>query len=596
MQKGNLNKWSNIQGCINLLFFAELVNELLFDYSIPSNRVATLNSHYLCVDALSAINGIESNGVPEGTLKPIMEELYVSLQKDPAFDDADKPLNYFVKYQNERYRISTNVSELNYDELKKTAQALNARFFEKDQYYQNLKSKIIDIVVNNQVDEQPCLFRLVKSLLTELINTGYSKRYIYTITNEIFWSPCSNVDSPTLINCFFDRFTFEKHEFSVVFVVNKTKISTFINYMEDLHIENQMESRTTSPVEKSFLRIRNEQGFLEIKRQAVDPFSAAESAKTALSINAAFYRLCDHDYRYDIRSAKCGVYDERNFYKVVREKSAVSHTKMPSKKQIIENMEASEKALKSMTNKRNYRDYLSMINATLFHSQSLDSTSEENQLLDLWAIFESVLNISNKHTSDRIQQVCMHLIPILKRKYLFSLFLQLVNDIKNYSESEYSKIVGNSTDEAEIVQKVCEFIVLEENQGALNIFLQNCTDFPLLKERMEYYAKMFRTPFQVYEFVEKHAECVKWQIMRIYRNRNLIVHNGDTMPYVDLLIENLHSYVDDFLTYTTHNLAKGHTINSMCQELFAKECEWIADFSNKKAEMNLDMVMKMLSL
>ena len=113
---------------------------------------------------------------------------------------------------------------------------------------------------------------------------------------------------------------------------------------------------------------------------------------------------------------------------------------------------------------------------------------------------------------------------------------------------------------------------------------------------MEYYAKMFRTPFQVYEFVEKHAECVKWQIMRIYRNRNLIVHNGDTMPYVDLLIENLHSYVDDFLTYTTHNLAKGHTINSMCQELFAKECEWIADFSNKKAEMNLDMVMKMLSL
>ena len=98
MQKGNLNKWSNLQECINLLFFAELVNELLFDYSIPSNRVATLNSHYLCVDALSAINGIENNGVPEGTLKPIMEELYVSLQKDPAFDDADKPLNYFVKY------------------------------------------------------------------------------------------------------------------------------------------------------------------------------------------------------------------------------------------------------------------------------------------------------------------------------------------------------------------------------------------------------------------------------------------------------------------------------------------------------------------
>lgn len=596
MQKGNLNKWINIQGCINLLFFAELVNELLFDYSIPSNRVATLNSHYLCIDALSAISGIENNGVPEGTLKPIMEELYVSLQKDPAFDDADKPLNYFVKYQNERYRISTNVSELNYDELKKTAQALDSRFFEKDQYYQNLKSKIIDIVVENQIDEQPCLFRLVKSLLTELINAGYSKRYIYTIANELFEAPKANVSSPTLINNFFDQFKFEKRDFCVVLIVNKSKISRFIKYIDNLHIKDKIKPRTSSFSEESFLKIKSTQGFLEVVMQAYDPFSAAESVKHAISINSAFYRLCDHDYHYDIYSVKCGVYDDRTFYKVVREKSAVSHTKMPSRKQIVENMEASEKALESMTDKLNYRDYLSMINATLFHSQSLDSTSEQNQLLDLWAIFESVLNISNKHTSDRIQQVCMYLIPILKRKYIFSLFSQLTNDIKNYSESEYNKIVGNITDEAEIVQKVCEFIVLEENQDALNMFLQNCNDFPLLKERIEYYAKMFRTPFQVYEFVEKHAERVKWQIMRIYRNRNLIVHNGDTMPYVDLLIENLHSYVDDFLAYTTHNLSEGHTINSMCQELFAKECEWIADFSNKKAEMNLDMVIKMLSL
>ena len=34
MNKGNTKKWTNIEACENLLFFAQLVKELLFDYSI----------------------------------------------------------------------------------------------------------------------------------------------------------------------------------------------------------------------------------------------------------------------------------------------------------------------------------------------------------------------------------------------------------------------------------------------------------------------------------------------------------------------------------------------------------------------------------
>ena len=56
MKQGDLSQWNNIEACKNLLFFAQLVNELLFDYSIPSNRISTLNSHFLCLDAINVIN------------------------------------------------------------------------------------------------------------------------------------------------------------------------------------------------------------------------------------------------------------------------------------------------------------------------------------------------------------------------------------------------------------------------------------------------------------------------------------------------------------------------------------------------------------
>ena len=81
--------------------------------------------------------------------------------------------------------------------------------------------------------------------------------------------------------------------------------------------------------------------------------------------------------------------------------------------------------------------------------------------------------------------------------------------------------------------------------------------------------------------MKKHAKRVEWQIKRIYRNRNMIVHNGEKTPYLSLLVENLHSYVDDFLLYVIHSMAEGKNINSMCQELFVKESKWDSEFLQK---------------
>lgn len=151
MKQGNLDRWINLEKCTNLLFFSELVNELLFDYSIPSNRVGTLNTHYLCLDGINTINTIESSGVPEGTLKPIVEELYSSLLKDPVYEgESDNPLIYFVKCQKDKYRKTSNTAELNYEEQKKTIQALYTRFFCEQKYYEKLKTYICQIVKDNK--------------------------------------------------------------------------------------------------------------------------------------------------------------------------------------------------------------------------------------------------------------------------------------------------------------------------------------------------------------------------------------------------------------------------------------------------------------
>lgn len=188
MIKGKLATWTNIDDCQNLLFFAQLANELLFDFSIPSNRLPTLNSHYLCFDATEAIKYIDNYGVPEGTLKPIIEELHTSLSKDVLFKSYEcSPLDFFVKYCNGKYRRTTRPDELNHAELKQLVTALNQKFFSGQDYYIALKEKIIQIVTDNLSSEQGDLFQLTKSLLTELVNSGYHHNYLYDHINRVFF-------------------------------------------------------------------------------------------------------------------------------------------------------------------------------------------------------------------------------------------------------------------------------------------------------------------------------------------------------------------------------------------------------------------------
>ena len=594
MKQGKLDKWTNLDKCANLLLFSELVNELLFDYSIPSNRVGTLNTHYLCLDALNTINTIEYNGVPEGTLKPIVEELYSALLKDPIYEgEKDNPLNYFVKYQNDKYRKTSNPSELNYEEQKKTINALATRFFYEHEYYKKLRTGICRIVKDNKESEQRKLFRLTKAVLTELINIGYDSRYIYSVMKTLFWEPVENVESPEEIEKFFSCFSLERVDYSVVFKVNKIKMAKIVENIEDFSFE-ELKSKSEDIFEKHFLRKKKSEGHLVLKVKELDPFIAAKQAIRVINTNSSFYRMMDHDYRYEVSNVQCGVYEADSFVYIPIEKSAVEHSKKPSKSQIKNYLNVSDQAIERLATNKSIGDALSIINAVQFHSHALDSKSQENQLLDFWAIFESVLDISNKHTSDRISQVCIYLIPILKRRYVYSLIVQLCEDIKNFDEEYYAQLTQGCASEMDKAAKIFKIISLPSLEEERNELCDKCKKFPLLKERIEYYAEIFFTLKSTYEFVEKHAERVKWQIMRIYRNRNLIIHNGDSMPYLTLLIENLHSYVDEFLEYTVQNMANGHTINSMCQSLFAKECEWLADFANKKVNYDEEKVQKIL--
>lgn len=414
------------------------------------------------------------------------------------------------------------------------------------------------------------------------------------LMSKLFWEPATIVDSPNKIDDFFGQFDFKNRNYQVVFKYKKQNMGNWIDCggfdsFDDLPCD--LKEKT----DKYFSDLKPDEKFLIVNWEALDPFEAEREVAYIVNTQIAVYRLYDHRYRYRISSAECEVFDDNRAYKVEQDLKAVEHAKLPPYKQIVESMNVVINALTRITDYAIYKDYVSLIGAIQYHSHSLNSLSEENQLLDLWAIFESLLNVNDENMS-KICRVCMYLVPLLKQKYIYSLFKQLADDIKNYDENLYVNIVGEKTDESEIVRAICEFTLLDDKREERETVFAKCEDFPLLKERINYYSDKLNTPAKIHSFVEKHADRVRWQIKRIYRNRNMIVHNGNKASYISLLIENLHSYVDDFISHVIHGVASGKGVNTMCQELLVKECKWVSSFQKVKDPITPEQIGYMLSM
>ena len=194
--------------------------------------------------------------------------------------------------------------------------------------------------------------------------------------------------------------------------------------------------------EAIFFKAKKPKKYIVFHKKSKDPFSAVDSIKDLIIDNVSIYRMFDHNYKFDLEKIQFGVYDEsQKFFIINEEVSPVQRAKTPNRQTIEKKTEEVAQAFESIVKSQSISDFNALFNAIRAHDLSLDSKNDKNQLLDLWSIFEVILDISNKHTNDRIQQICVRLVPILKRKYLYSLFLQLESDIKNYSETKYTEII-----------------------------------------------------------------------------------------------------------------------------------------------------------
>ena len=191
------------------------------------------------------------------------------------------------------------------------------------------------------------------------------------------------------------------------------------------------------------------------------------------------------------------------------------------------------------------------VRAVSIHSGAIDSNDISNQLLNLWTMIEILISMK-RDDEDRINTICSILCAILNRNYIYSNIEQLLQDILKCSELKLEEIFNSEEfdDSLDEVEKLTLVLTLEKYADKLSQINDSLSEYPLLQYRITFFSEhVFNSSVSIYNFLNNHKNRIKWHVMRIYRNRNMIVHNGSYMPYRDSIVENLHFYIDTLLDF-----------------------------------------------
>jgi len=186
------------------------------------------------------------------------------------------------------------------------------------------------------------------------------------------------------------------------------------------------------------------------------------------------------------------------------------------------------------------------------HAAALKAPTLPNQLLNFWAAIETLLPPPGE--SARITHIVELASPLLCRAYPVKLIRYLLDALRGCLGGGADAILARVPQGRNQFEKVAALVALKDNEGFRDELYVLCNPNPLLRYRIFWAFEHLGTPRAVRDTIEAHKTRVDWHVQRIYRSRNLILHAGQTLPYLGSLVENVHAYLDRMLDLVRHAL------------------------------------------
>ena len=389
---------------------------------------------------------------------------------------------------------------------------------------------------------------LASELATTLVNLGMSRRHIHETVIDFFWSRDHEVTGPEDLRVLFRRIFPHYHEFNVCFRASESVRALINSEFSSLNIEiheSAPEAFKECANDLATLGNVEQTRFLTVSKiSALDPHTAIGIAIKRVSLLKNLYRMFNHDNAFALSAGVAIEQCCEDGIKVIYPEEYTKRAVSDSSDRL-----ASRKLNYLLSNSRflRGRHYEKFVSVSDFHGLSMDSDSFENKLLNLWISLETIC--PSVRGASKIESVVRGVLPCIGLRYIDRLFASLTADLSAWNRKQAGAILdkANSIGPSRKYQLLA-ICCLKSNEPALEELLSIFGDNHLLRNRVYSLHKSFSSKDMAVRALERHAQRVDWQLRRIYRARNSIVHLGEVPTFIAALVDSAHDYFDQVLS------------------------------------------------
>ncbi|RXJ49559.1 hypothetical protein [Gelidibacter gilvus] len=523
--------------------FIEKGLELLFKNTIDSFRLRLHNPKTLLQELIavcqSSISGVlTNNDYADSTSKELKKTI----------DDDDDGL-IFNKVSKKHYlKIITKLQRKDYN---LAIQSSSLILKENSDYSHNLFNSIIELTssFNTISDDGTSQYQenlnnvkkkiivLLSHLLVEMINKGYSKKYLYNFFQTTFVRNVSHTahfeDRVDIFKTLLDK---EDEEFTIIYLIqgNSFRFSEFKKIDNNYGKVNKRFRGALKDVISTkaytFLEQHKENNLLYVKLVSKDYFRAIELSLEKISKDLDIYHLGFNDHFVKIGSQCCVIGENQPLKASTFPSNFYIDGFTRSNTQIFEIL--LEKIKKISQNNVDKDSYDKIISAIRYYRTGSESPELETKLLNYWIGLEYIFTSYNtdQKTIDRIRNyfpICHSVVYVKRNLYDFHKSLERLNissSIANYDSSlDYFK-----------------------EHSTYTTAYDNSTN-QLLKFRTRYFQKWFEEPNKIDFALKRHSDNLYWNLTRLYRIRNEIVHNAAIKNGIYIHISHMKYYLSFIL-------------------------------------------------
>jgi hypothetical protein len=530
MRFRNIDNWSNPDDLRGLLYFAQRVDEMTFEYSLDSFRAPTTNAPFLIGEFLKALDAHEQLGLPLNSALHILDETEHRLRSNIIVNNL-----LSVRLDNYLKIDRTNIAEMRATFRVLSVELAPTLYVVK--CFELLREKI-------KANEKKTIEFLTREAITTLLNIGISSFFINNTAVEYFFGD-NDISSINALDDFLKRIFPHSHRFELI-----TKIKTPVGVVKNeileifnLSLKRRIPKRFLNSCSSDMKKLEQGEKYLvATKISAFDRFAAVELAKNRIARVHNLYGLFYHKGSYSLDSnavvfQDCCSQEKSQVNTHINRMHFVDDNKPQAAANKLDNMVDTLRLPAGPDREKFFR-------VIDFHGISSKSDTIENQVISLWTSLETL--VPAKSQGSIISGVTHGVLPFIGLNYIRRIFERLTFDIVRWNRRELTRALKSASfpRDADIVEKVFCLVVADENKAYLSEFLGRLLNFELLRYRIFTLHKAYASPEKVLSNLDAHQRRVDWQLHRIYRTRNAIVHSGITPKYTELLVSNAHDYFD----------------------------------------------------